>query len=167
MSSDLLLSVVTDIERSIAAAHDCWRQAWSSFPVGDVTPETAREVQASVQIATALLDSAGRVLADARAGSQRLRGMSRVPGAANAYRISVLYVAVEKYLLLLEDEAEDQQQLLEATRSMVSSVVAGDDAEYEVKLNVANSYRYRSEKRARLLRRRAAEVRQAADEAIR
>ncbi len=152
-------------EASGRSARDRWQQALGLLQADKVTDEGDAALN-QIEVALAILDSAGRDVANAEAKVEFIRKSSWQAGGEQAYRLSVLYVAADKYVRLLKEEAKDQQGLLNAVAASVRAVISGDEAEVGIKLNVATSFGRKSEERQPMLQSRAEQMLRAAEKAF-
>lgn len=151
---------VNAIDRAGTSAREQWRRADGILPQ-DVVAHDAAEQTIEVLLAhLPLLDTAAFHLADAVAHGLRMADVARRPGV-DVYRFSILAVAVDDYVELLSDEAVGQRLLFYSHLASARAAVAGNEAEAEIKFNVATSHLRKSEKRKRRLDRRAQAVRDA------
>lgn len=164
-TDDILSQVhqwVVGIEISAQAAQNRWRRAQDLLPMAAVTREQADGALERLDEAQTMLDSASMDVADAEMKAKFIKQTSRNAHGRNAYHFSVIYVAADKYVSLLKKEAKGRHGFLDAFIASLRAVISGDRAEAEIKLNVANSYRCESDNRQRILKRRARQMRQAA-----
>jgi hypothetical protein len=84
---------------------------------------------------------------------QRLADRSRGAPPGSSYRLRVAQSAGRAYMQGLGEDAGFRLEYLRSTVAALEALSVDDDAEFEVKTNVANSYRRRSELKQRSLER--------------
>lgn len=138
-----------DTIRGLAA--EKWVRADDLLPTGPVTKDNGAEVAAHLQRAVILCDSAKAEIGEARQHAEVVRQAARHDSSGASYRLSALYVAVSRYVELLAVDASDRALFYSTSEFAVKAILAGDDAEAEIKQNVATSYRRKSEDRQRAI----------------
>ncbi len=138
-----------------------WQRATELTPQGVVTRDNGEGVAAKLTRAVILADSARRDIALARQQAELVHRASRDAKSGAAYRLSVLYAAIDRYVKLLSDDAADRSSFYATSEASVRAVLLGDDAESETKQNVAMSYLRKSEDRQRSIQRQAQQVHEA------
>jgi len=111
--------------------------------------------------AVIIADSARRDIALARRQAEVVLRLSREAGSRTAFRLGVLYTALDRYLKTLGDDAEDRYAFYVKSEASVKAMVLGDEAESETQQNVANSYLRNSEDRQARVKRLEQQVREA------
>lgn len=115
-------------------------------------PDEAARVAGEMRLALVLVDSAQAEIRSGLSLVEATRDASRAAGASlTAHRISIVTAAAGRYLAAAERDGSDRRLGHEALAAAFTALAQGDAAEYEVKLNVANGHRRRSETRQRAL----------------
>jgi len=104
---------------------------------------------ARVRAAGVRLDSASRLVSDARALADKSAEQVRAAGAGDAYALSRVAVALGKYLTENKLWLDEQRGYVEAFTAALEAELLSDSGEQETKLNVANSYLARAGSRQR------------------
>lgn len=159
-------AILDTVELLVASAEGRWRRTAALLPVVPVTSDNGLEVLGQVRNAVVTADSGAADITNAVELAEEIRLLSRQPGATEARDLSLLYVAVRRYLDLLDKQARDFGAFLQATEAAVRAAIAGDKAEHEIKSNVANGYLRKCEVRQRSLRRQLREMQRAARESF-
>ncbi|MEO0078337.1 MAG: hypothetical protein ABIK86_04980 [candidate division WOR-3 bacterium] len=138
-----------------------WASARDLLPTGSLDSATATDAVTRFRKAALLADSVRALMSQARPRVEQIRVASRQAEAGLGYRLSVAYTAADRWLAMLTSEADDQYQYLRTMEEAVTALAQDNPAGYDVKLNVANSYRRRSETRRRTLARLQGQVQEA------
>lgn len=146
---------IREVQAGLRLALGLWQRTAVVKPVGPVTAENAAQVLDQVNAALTASDSASRAVARARDAIERLDILSRSLAPAEAYRLSALRSQVKDYIGLLEKEGKDQTARFAALTASSRAAAASDQAEAEVKENVATGYQRKSENRQKALARQA------------
>jgi hypothetical protein len=149
------------IDTLVGRAAEKWLRATELSPQGIVTQDNAEDAAAKLRKAVILADSARRDIALARQQAEVVFRASREAESGIAFRLSVLYAAVDRYVKSMADDADDRYSFYSKSEVSVKAVLLGDSAESEIQQNVAMSYLRRSEKRQNSIRRLAQQVREA------
>jgi hypothetical protein len=140
-----------------------WNLVFGVTLTEEVKPANARDMLGALAALGTQLDSADDEVAEARARTTDVRKASRT-AAGIAYKLSVLYVASEKATEELGRQAEEVRDYLESVQAALRAAAAGEEDEFEVKLNVANGHLRRAAKRRQLIDRRLQSLAQMARE---
>ncbi len=135
-----------------------WASARDLLPTGSLDSATATDAVTRFRKAALLADSVRALISQSRPRVEQIRLASRQAGAGLGYRLSVAYTAADRWLAMLTSEADDQYQYLRTMEEAVTALAQGNPAGFDVKLNVANSHRRRSETRRRTLARLQSQV---------
>jgi hypothetical protein len=154
-------SAAAAIDTLVAAAAEKWLRTTELSPQGIVTGDNADNAAAKLRKAVIIADSARRDVALARQQVEALLRASREAGSRAAFRLGVLYAAVDRYVKSMAQDADDRYYYYSKLEASVKAVLLGDEAESETQQNVANSYLRSSEKRQTGIRRLARQVREA------
>lgn len=147
------------VDTLLARAAERWLRAGELAPQAQMTRDNS-EPAARLRKAAILAESARKDIALAREQAEAVRSASRIAGSAIAFRLSVLYAALDGYLKTMDDDASDRHNSYRKLQASAEAALAGDEAEAEIQQNVATSYLRRSEQRQRSLRRLAQQVRE-------
>jgi hypothetical protein len=158
------LVFVDDIERAASAAAGRWARASELEPVASPDSAEAALAAAFLRKAGTAADSARGDLAGARIAADAIRELSRQAREQQGFRLSVVYAAADRYVRALEQDAQDRVLYYRTLEQAVVMLVQADVAGFEIKQNVANSYRRRSEERQRSIHRLADELHASARE---
>lgn len=146
------------VRADLRLAVNLWQSAVEMKPLGPMTTENAKECLSLVEAASATADSASQALARARQGNDRLTVLSRSLPAREAYRLSVLRARLTEYIALLAKDEKEHGARFAALSASCRAALAGDQAEAEVKANVATGYQRKLESRQRTIKRQAADL---------
>jgi len=149
------------IDTLVSRAAEKWVRATELSPQGIVTRDNGEDVAVKLRKAVILADSARRDIALARQQAEVVFRASRDAESGSAFRLSVLYAAVDRYVKSVADDADDRYSFYSKSEVSVKSVLLGDQAESDIQQNVAMSYLRRSEERQRSIQRLAQQVREA------
>jgi hypothetical protein len=149
------------IDTLMGRAAEKWLRATELSPQGIVTRENGEDAAAKLRRAAILADSARGDIALARQQAEVVFRASREAKSGDAFRLSVLYAAVDRYVKSVADDAGDRYSFYSKLEVSVRAVLLGDQAESETQQNVAMSYLRRSEERQAGIRRLAQQVREA------
>ena len=150
------------IDRLVQVSNDRWLRAQELLPSDVVDTAGARAAMSSLRRAAVIEDSAAADVVDAGLEAVAIRDIARAPDAAqSAYGISLVYTSADQYLKVVTADVRDRQSYLAVTGEALAALVAGDIDEHDVKTNVANSYRYRSDDRQRTIKRLSGQLAQA------
>jgi hypothetical protein len=149
------------IDTLVDRANEKWLRATELTPQGSVTSEKAEDVAVKLRKAAILADSARRDIALARQQAEVVFRASRDAKSGSAFRLSVLYDAVDRYVKSIAADADDRYSYYSKSEVSVKAVLMGDQAESEIQQNVAMSFLRRSEERQSSVRRLAQQVREA------
>ena len=145
----------------VAAAGEKWLRSTELLPPGVVTADNARDAAVQLRKAVIIADSARRDVALARRQAEVVLRLSREAGSRTAFRLGVLYTALDRYLKSMRDDAEDRYAFYAKSEVSVKAVLLGDEAESETQQNVANSYLRSSEDRQAGIKRLEQQVHEA------
>lgn len=154
-------SVVNQLSQDVRAIYDYWGKAHNSVPIGSLTGEEVRKTLDRLLTAFVLLDSADLKLSHTTLISQQIRNASNQPGD-NASNLSTLYVAIEKLISFIREDASWERGYFMATRASLQFWLEGNSNEYEVQQNIAFYYSKKLTGRDELLKRRSDEMYQVA-----
>ncbi len=157
----IAMSAAAMVDTLVAAAGEKWLRAAELLPPGVVTTDNAGDAAAQLRRAVIIADSARRDVALARRQTEVVLRLSREAGSRTAFRLGVLYTALDRYLKSMRDDAEDQYAFYAKSKASVKAALLGDLAESETQQNVANSYLCSSEDRQAGIKRLAQQVREA------
>ena len=153
------------IDRLVQSSDDRWLRAQGLMPSGVVDTSGAQAAISALRRAAVIEDSAAADMVDAGLEAAAIRDLARAPDAAQfAYGISLVYTSADQYIKAVTADVRDRQSCLAVTGEALAALAAGDPNEYEVKTNVANSYRYRSDDRQRTIKRLSGQLAQADSE---
>ncbi len=155
------LSALAMIDTAYRYALSRWAGAHDLLPTGTLDSTNAADAVMRFRKAAVLADSVRTLMTQARARAQEIRLASRRAEAGLGYRLSIAYAAADRWLAMLTGEADDQYQYLRTMEEAATALTQANPAGFEVKQNVANSYRRRSESRRRSLARLWSEVQEA------
>ena len=159
--AEIAKSAAAAADTLVAAAGEKWLRATELLPPGVVTSDNAGDAAAQLRKAVIIADSARRDIALARRQAEVVLRLSREAGSRTAFRLGVLYTALDRYLKTLGDDAEDRYAFYVKSEASVKAMVLGDEAESETQQNVANSYLRNSEDRQARVKRLEQQVREA------
>jgi hypothetical protein len=149
---------VAAIDTLVSAAAEKWVRATELSPQGIVTRDNAQEAAEKLRKAVILADSARQDISRARPQADVVRVASREAESGAAYRLSVLYLAMDRYLKSMDKDAADRRAYYVKSEISVRAVLLDDLAESEIQQNVAISYSRRSEERQASIRRLAEQM---------
>jgi len=152
------LSALAMLDTAHRYALSRWAGAHDLLPTGTLDSTNAADAVTRFRKAAVLADSVRVLMTQARARAEEIRLASRRAEAGLGYRLSVAYTAAGRWLDMLTSEAEDQYQYLRMMEEAAAAWLEANSAGFEVKQNVANSHRRRSESRRRSLARRGGEL---------
>jgi len=158
---DIARSAAAAIDTLVGTAAEKWVRASELLPPGVVTRDNAEEAAAGLRRAVVLADSARRAIALAQGQAELVLRAAREAQSGPAFRLSVFYTAVDRYLKLLDQDAADRLAFYAKSELSVKASLAGDQSEAETQQNVANSYLRRSEDRQAGIKRLAEQSREA------
>jgi hypothetical protein len=159
--AEIARAAVATVDTLVGAAGEKWLRATELLPPGVVTADNAGDAAAQLRTAVIILDSARRDIARAGLQAEVVLRVSRQAGSRTAFRLGVLYTALDRYLKSMRDDAEDRYAFYAKSEASVKAVLLGDEAESETQQNVANSYLRRSEDRQAGIKRLEQQVREA------
>ena len=154
-------SAAAAVDTLIAAAGEKWLRATELSPQGVVAGDNAADAAAKLRKAVTIADSARRDVALARLQADVVLRASREAGSRTAFRLSVLYAALSRYLESVGADAEDRYFYHAKSEAAVEALLRLDGAEFEIQQNVANGYLRSSEERQAGIRLLARQVREA------
>jgi len=152
---------VAAIDALLNAAAEKWGRARALSSQGAVTPDSAQDAAEQLRKAATLADSARQDIRLAQQQAERIRAAARDADSRYAFRLSVLYSAMSRYLESMADDAEDRHAYYAKLGAAVEAQLRLDGAEYEIQQNVAVSYLRKSEDRQKSIRRLAEQMREA------
>ena len=158
---DIARSAVAAIDTLVSAAAEKWVRAAELSPQGTVTRDNAQEAADELRKAVILADSARQDILLARQQAELVRKASREAESGPAFRLSVLYSAMDRYLKSLDEDAADRRAYYVKSETSIEAVRVDDQAESETQQNVAMSYLRHSEDRQPTIRRLAEQMREA------
>ena len=159
--ADIARSAVAAIDTFVSAAAEKWVRATELSPQVPVTRDDAQEAAEELGKAVILADSALQDIRLARQQAEFVRSASREAESGPAFRLGVLYSAMDSYLKSMDDDAADRRAYYEKSEASVKAVVLDDLAESETQQNVATSYLRHSEDRQPSIRQLAEQMREA------
>jgi hypothetical protein len=158
---ELARSAVAAIDTLVGAAAMNWARASELAPQATGTGGDTQKAAEELRKAAILADSAQQSIRLAQQQAERIRASSREADSRFAFRLSVLYSAMNQYLRSMADDAEDRYAYYVKSEAAVEAVLRLDGAESEIQQNVAMSYLRKSEDRQASLRRLAEQMREA------
>ncbi len=159
--AEIAKSAAAAVDTLVSAADEKWLRATELLPPGVVTADNADGAAAQLRKAVVIADSARRDIALARRQAEVVLRLSREAGSRTAFRLGVLYTALDRYLKSMGDDVEDRYAFYAKSEASVRAVLLGDEAESETQQNVANSYLRSSEDRQAGIKRLEQQVREA------
>ncbi|UCG42272.1 MAG: hypothetical protein JSU73_10385 [candidate division WOR-3 bacterium] len=152
-----------DIGRLARSALSRWSLVLDVTLAEELSPDRAQDMLDLLAPLRTQLDSAD---ADVAGTQNRVADVGRATRTVtgNAYKLSVLYVASEKVAEELGKQAGEIRDYFESIQAALRAAAAGEDGEFEVKVNVANGHLKRVEMRDRLIGRRLRSLKQVAGE---
>jgi len=159
---DTVFSVLAYVDSAGARAADRWVRAEALVPQGRLDTTNAADAAALLRKAATLADSARADIAGARNRADAIRAISRAAEAGLGYRLSVVYASGMKYLQTIGQDADDRYLYYRTLEEAFVLLAQADEAGFETKQNVANSYRRRSDDRQRAVRQQAGQLSEAA-----
>jgi len=159
--AEIARSAAAAADTLVAAAGEKWLRSTELLPPGVVTADNARDAAVQLRKAVIIADSARRDVALARRQAEVVLRLSREAGSRTAFRLGVLYTALDRYLKSMRDDAEDRYAFYAKSEVSVKAVLLGDEAESETQQNVANSYLCSSEDRQAGIKRLEQQVHEA------
>lgn len=154
---DVARSAAASIDTLTGQAADKWLRASELLPQGELTRDT-EDAAAKLQKAVILADSARREIALAHGQAEVVLQVSHEAEPGVAFRLGVLYSAIDRYLKSMRDDAEDRYQYYFKSEASVQAVLGGNQDEAEIQQNVANGYLRDSEERQSSIRRLAQQM---------
>ena len=158
---EIARSAAAAIDTLLTAAAEKWLRAAELSPQGVVTRDNAEDAAGKLRKAVILADSARQDIARARQQAEVVRRASRAAESRAAFRLGLLYTAIDRYLKSVDEDARDRHEYYVKSQISVGAVLLDDQAESETQQNVAVSYLRRSEERQSSIRRLAEQVREA------
>ena len=158
---DVARSAASAVDRLVADAAGKWQRAAELLPAGGVTGDTTDDAAAKLRKAIIIADSARRDIEQARQQAEVVLRASREEESRTAFRLGVLYKALDRYLKEVGDDALDRFTYYAKSEASVKALLSGDEAESEIQQNVANSYLRSSEGRQAGIKRLNQQVREA------
>ena len=158
---EIARSAVASIDTLVRAAGEKWLRATELSAQATVTRDNAQEAAEGLRKAVILTDSARQDVQSARQQADLVGEASREAGSGSAFRLSVLYSAMDRYLKSMDDDAADRRAYYEKSEASVKAVLLGDSADSETQQNVATSYLRKSEDRQPSIKRLAEQMREA------
>jgi len=158
---DVARSAASAVDRLVADAAEKWQRAAELLPAGGVTGDTTDDAAAKLRKAIIIADSARRDIEQARQQAEVVLRASREEESRAAFRLGVLYTALDRYLKEVGDDALDRFTYYAKSEASVKALLSGDEAESEIQQNVANSYLRSSEGRQAGIKRLNQQVREA------
>jgi hypothetical protein len=152
---------VAAVDTLVSAAREKWARAAELAPKGTAAGRDTQEAAEALRRAATLADSAQQDIRQAQQQAERIRAASREADSRVAFRLSVLYTAMDQYLGSMADDAEDRHAYYAKSEAAVEALMRSDGAESEIQQNVAMSYLRHSEDRQASLKRLADQVREA------
>ena len=158
---DIARSAAATVDTLVTAAAEKWLRAAELSPQGVVTRDNAEDAADKLRKAVILADSARQDIARARQQAEVVRRASREAESRAAFRLGLLYAAIDRYLKSVDEDARDRHEYYVKSQASVKAILLDDPAESETQQNVAVSYLRRSEERQPSIRRLAEQVRDA------
>lgn len=150
------------IDSTVALVEDRWLRTRTMLPASGQDSVGVHSVLPVVRRAAILIDS---TLVDAVRLRQNLAlirtAVDRAEGN-DAYNLSLVYTAAGRYVEAVIGRDAERRFHVAAIDQAFHSLAAGDVGDYDVKLDVANSYRYRADNRQRVIQRLAQQLTEAA-----
>ena len=158
---DVARSAVAAIDALVRSAAEKWVRAAELSPQGTVTRDNAQPAADELRKAVILADSARQDILSARQQAELVRAASRAAESGPAFRLSVLYSAMDRYLKSMDEDAADRRAYYVKSVASIEAVLVDDPAESETQQNVAMSYLRHSEDRQSSIKRLAEQMREA------
>jgi hypothetical protein len=152
---------VAAIDTLVSAAAEKWVRATELSSEVTVTRDNAQEAAEKLRKAIIMADSARQDILLAQQQSEFVRQASREAESGAAFRLSVLYAAMNRYLKSLDEDAADRRAYYVKSETSIEAVLVDDQAESETQQNVAISYLRHSEDRQPSIRRLAEQMHEA------
>jgi len=158
---DAARSAAAAIDTLVSRATEKWMRATELLPRGNVTRDNAEDAAAKIRKAVILADSARQDIAMSGRQADVVLRASRDTESGSAFRLSVLYSAIDRYVKSMLDDAEDRYEYYLKSEASITAVLLGDQAESEIQENVAMSHLRLSEERQPGIQRLARQMREA------
>lgn len=158
---DIARSAVAAIDTLVSAAAEKWVRATELSPQVAVTRDNAQQAAEGLRRAVILADSARQDILLARQQAELVTAASRKAESGPAFRLGVLYSAMDRYLKSLDEDAADRRAYYVRSEASIEAVLVEDPAESETQQNVAMSYLRHSEDRQPSIKRLAEQMREA------
>jgi hypothetical protein len=154
-------SAAAAIDTLVGRAAEKWMRATELLPQGNVTRDNAEDAAAKARRAVILADSARKDIATTRQQAEVVLAASRDNASRAAFRLGVLYTAIDRYVRSLVDDADDRYEYYLKSEASITAVLLGDQAESEIQQDVAMSHLRRYEERQPGIQRLTRQVREA------
>ena len=154
-------SAVAAIDTLVSAAAEKWVRATELSPQATVTRDNAQQAVEQLGRAVILADSARHDILLARRQAEFILSASREASSGPAFRLGVLYSAMDRYLRSMDEDAADRHAFYERSEASVKAVLLDDSADSETQQNVATSYLRISEDRQSSIKQLAEQMREA------
>ncbi len=148
------------IDSSVNIAINQWQRVQKLIDIGKMAKDKIEEALKRIESARAVSDSAGQMVELAQRLLTGLQALTRTSGSGSV-RVRGTYAAAREYLRLVAEERGDRENYLFAWEQAVRALKDGDEAEFEIKENVANGYLKKSETRQKRLSRSRAQLKAA------
>jgi hypothetical protein len=158
---DIARSAAAVIDTLVSAAAEKWVRAAELSPQVAVTRDNAQQAVEDLGKAVILADSARHDILSARQQAEFVLSASREVRPGPAFRLGVLYSAMDSYLKSMDEDATDRRAYYEKSEAAAKAMLLDDLAESEIQQNVAMSYLRKSEDRQAGIRRLADQMREA------
>lgn len=152
--ASLTRTALARVDSVAAAGSERWDRALLLLAASQARDSTQLvEALAKARSAVVLGESTLAAIGELAGELQRLEGRSRGAAPGSSYRLRVAQSAALAYMQELGEDAGFRLEFLRSTVAALEAKADDDDAESEVKTNVANSYQRRSELKQRTLAR--------------
>jgi ribosomal protein L39E len=142
------------IDFTAAAAAERWNRSMLLLAASQARDSSRlAEALSKARTAAVLAESSAAALAELAGELERLDGDLRGAPPGAGFRLRAAQAAALAYVRGLEEDARFRIEYVRAALAALEAFAAGDEAESEVKTNVANSYWRRSELKQRALAR--------------
>lgn len=136
------------IDSSVNIALAQWKRAQALAGFGEANKNKVEEILKGIKVARVVSESAKSMVEIVRREMERLKVMSHNPGRVGL-RVNAIYGAAREYWNFLAEEVADQEASLDAWEKAVYALGDGNEAEFEIKENVAIGYLRKSQSRQR------------------
>ncbi|MEO0070623.1 MAG: hypothetical protein ABIK39_00850 [candidate division WOR-3 bacterium] len=132
------------IDSSVNIAFAQWRRASALVYLGETNKSKIDEMLEGIKVARLVSESAKTMVEVVRREMEKLRGMSRSPGWVGL-RVNGIYAVAREYWNFVTEVMVNQEAFFDAWEKAVNSLRDGNEADFEIKGNVATGYLRKSE----------------------